>query len=239
MNENILSAPYSVADAPADERAQFIRRTYIHLAGAIFAFTALEVVWFMTGVAAWFASMVFSLPFSWIAVMVCFMGVSWIADKWAASDASSGMQYLGYAVNILAQSIVFIPLLYIAVNFSAPNTLPLAAGFTFLLFLGLTAAAFITRKDFSFLGPALCVGSFIALGVIVVSILFGFSLGLLFSSIMVAFAGAAILYTTSNIIHQYQPHQHVAASVALFAAVALLFWYVLRILIALSGRSDD
>jgi FtsH-binding integral membrane protein len=46
---------------------------------------------------------------------------------------------------------------------------------------------------------------------------------------MVAFAGAAILYETSNILHHYRPNQHVAASLSLFASVALLFWYVLRI----------
>jgi len=236
MNANTLSAPYAVSEAPADVRAQFIRRTYLHLAGAVLAFTLLETLWFMTGVAAWFAGMIFSLPFSWLAVMVCFMGASWIADKWAQSDTSRSTQYLGFFVNILAQSIVFIPLLYITVFYSEAKTLPLAAGFTLLLFMGLTMAAFITRKDFSFLGPILCIGGFIALGLIVASILFGFSLGLVFSSVMAAFAGAAILYTTSNIIHHYRPDQHVAASVALFAAVALLFWYILRILISLSGR---
>lgn len=50
---------------------------------------------------------------------------------------------------------------------------------------------------------------------------------------MVAYAAGSILYTTSNIIHHYRPDQHVAASLALFAGVALLFWYVLQILLAL------
>jgi FtsH-binding integral membrane protein len=236
MDANILSAPYSVAEAPANERAQFIRRTYFHLAGAIFAFTALCVLWFMTGVASWVAGMVFSMPFSWIIVMVAFMAVSWIADKMAQSDTSQNTQYLGLTIYVIAESIVFIPLLYIAANFASPAVLPLAAGLTLLLFLGLTVAAFITQKDFSFLGPILCIGGFVALGVIVAGILFGFNLGLLFSGIMVLFAGGAILYTTSNIIHHYRPDQHVAASLALFAAVALLFWYVLRIVISLTSR---
>ena len=41
---------------------------------------------------------------------------------------------------------------------------------------------------------------------------------------MVVFASGAILYNTSNLIHRYQPGQHVAAALSLFASVALLFW---------------
>ena len=53
---------------------------------------------------------------------------------------------------------------------------------------------------------------------------------------MVVLASGYILYDTSNILHHYRTNQHVAAALALFASVALLFWYVIRILIALSGR---
>jgi len=42
-----------------------------------------------------------------------------------------------------------------------------------------------------------------------------------------------ILYDTGNLIHRYQPGQHVAAALSLFASVALLFWYVLHILMSL------
>lgn len=236
MNSDILSTPYVVAEAPAEERAQFIRRTYLHLAGAILGFTILTVTWFMTGVAAWFATLVFSLPMSFLLVMLAFMGVSWVADRMAQSDSSQNTQYMGLTLYVIAESIIFIPLLYIAAKFGSPAVLPLAAGLTLLLFLGLTVAAFVTQKDFSFLAPILCIGGFVALGVIVAGLIFGFNLGLAFSGIMVLFAGGAILYTTSNIIHHYRPDQHVAASLALFAAVALLFWYVLRIVLALTSR---
>ena len=93
----------------------------------------------------------------------------------------------------------------------------------------MTLTVFITRTDFSFLGPILAIGGFVALGLIISSAIFGFSLGSLFAFVMVAFAGSAILYQTSNILHQYNTRQHVAASLALFASVALLFWYILNI----------
>lgn len=47
--------------------------------------------------------------------------------------------------------------------------------------------------------------------------------------IMVAFVAGCIRYNTSNIIHHYETEQYVAASLGLFASVALRFWYVLRI----------
>ena len=71
--------------------------------------------------------------------------------------------------------------------------------------------------------------AFAALGFIVCSVLFGFNLGNLFAGVMVAFAAAYILYYTSNVLHQYRLDQHVAASLALFASVALLFWYILQL----------
>ena len=50
---------------------------------------------------------------------------------------------------------------------------------------------------------------------------------------MIAFAAGAILDDTSQVLHHYRKDQHVAASLALFAAVALPFRYVLRIVMSL------
>ena len=69
----------------------------------------------------------------------------------------------------------------------------------------MTYIAFTTRRDFSFLGNILSLGGFVALGVIVASMLFGLSLGVFFAGLMVAYAGAAILYNTSNIMHSIVP----------------------------------
>jgi FtsH-binding integral membrane protein len=46
---------------------------------------------------------------------------------------------------------------------------------------------------------------------------------------MIAFAGAAVLYDTSNILHHYPQDKYVAASLELFASIALMFWYVLQL----------
>ncbi|MCD6049736.1 MAG: permease [Verrucomicrobia bacterium] len=236
MNEHTFSAPYMASEAPAEQRAQFIRRTYLHLAAAILFFTALEVALFKSGVADSIINLLRGGKYMPLVVLGLFIGVSWVANWWARSDTSPALQYAGLTLYIIADAIIFVPLLWIAQNFSGPSVLPMAALFTLLLFGGLTLSALMTRKNFSFLGPIVSIASLIALGVAVASMIFGFNLGILFSAVMVAIAAASILHTTSNIIHEYRPDQHVAASLALFAAVALMFYYILRILIELSGR---
>jgi FtsH-binding integral membrane protein len=225
--------PFVVAaNAPAIARAEFIRRTYAHLAGAILAFILIEAYFLSASWAPNLVNLMIGGQFSWLIVLGSFMAVSWIADSWARSNASQGKQYLGLGLFVVAEAFIFLPLLFIARHYSSPDVIPMAGIITGLLFAGLTATAFITRKDFSFMRGILTVGGFIALGVIVCSIVFGFNLGLLFSSVMVLFAGGSILYTTSNIIHHYRTDQYVAASLSLFSGVMLLLWYVLRILMA-------
>jgi FtsH-binding integral membrane protein len=114
--------------------------------------------------------------------------------------------------------------------------IPTAALMTIGLFGGLTTIVFATKKDFSFLGGILKIAGFVAFGLIISSIIFGFNLGMIFSAAMVIFASAAILYDTSKVMHNYGKHQYVSASLELFASVALLFWDVLRIVMELTGR---
>ena len=56
------------------------------------------------------------------------------------------------------------------------------------------------------------------------------------SAAMVLLAAGFVLYDTSNVLHHYRTTQHVAAALALFASVALLFWYILQIVLAFSSR---
>ena len=226
MYAQTYSRPVIYADSTV--RTEFIRRTYTHLAGAVLVFMLVETLLLQwSGAKTLVRAMVGG--YSWLIVLAAFMGVSWLAEKWARSEASPQMQYLGLGLYIVAEAVIFLPLLYVAAYASSPQVIPTAAIITALVFGGLTMVAFTTRTDFSFLSGVLTVGGFVALGVIVASIVFGFSLGIIFSAVMVLFASAAILYDTSQVLHHYRTDQHVAASLSLFASVALLFWYVLRI----------
>ncbi len=230
MNEYSTSFGNSVADAMPTQRAQFIRKTYTLLAAAILAFVVVESAIFASGLAPTIAATLLGSQYSWLIVLGAFMGISYLANRWAMSDTSPVMQYAGLGIFILAEAIIFVPMLFLAQYHAADEYAIQKAGVvTIGLFLGITATVFITRADFSWLGPIVAIGGFAALGFIVASIVFGFSLGSIFAFIMVAFAGTAILYNTSNVLHQFNPNQHVAASLTLFAGIALLFWYILSI----------
>ena len=167
-----------------------------------------------------------------------FMVVSTVANNWAMSSVSREKQYMGLGLFVIAEAIIFMPLIFMALVRDPSGTmLQNAAVVTAALVGGLTFTAFSTKINFSFMGRFLMIGGFVALGMIVASILFGFSLGLWFSGAMIIFAAGSVLYSTSNIIHEYHTEQHVAASLSLFSSVGLLFWYILQFMMSMGG--DD
>ncbi len=219
------------ADSPSvrigeDTRAAFIGRTYLHLFGAIIAFVLIEVWLFSSGLAETIAQSM--LGVSWLWVLGGFMVVSWIASRAAFTARSPAAQYAALGAFVVAEALIFVPMLYIANRF-APGAIQSAATITLIGFAGLTAVAFLSRKDFSFLGSLLKWGGILALVAIVGGVIFGFTLGTWFSVAMVGLAGGAILYDTSNILRRFPEDRHVGAALQLFASVALMFWYILRI----------
>jgi FtsH-binding integral membrane protein len=217
------------ANAAVDERATFIRKTYAHLIGAVFAFAVIETVLLNTIADSVAPRLLSGGRWGWLIVLGAFMIVSWIADRWARSATSQNLQYAGLALYVVAESVIFMPLLWIANRFfPGQNIIPTAGLITLILFGGLSAVVFLTKSDFSWLRGVLTVAGIAAFGAILCSAMFGFSLGILFTTLMIAFACAYILYDTSNILHHYRTDQYVAASLALFASVALLFWYVIQ-----------
>ena len=223
------SPTYSVAAMAAeDERASFIAKTYMHLVGAIAALVAIEAALFQTELPATFFRLINGNGnIGWLVVLGVFMGVSWVANSWASSSTSVGIQYAGLGLYVVAEAFILLPILHLATFYDGVVT---AAAITTLALFGiLTAVVFITRKDFSFLRSILMFGGFAAIGLIVCAVVFNFSLGPIFTYAMIAFACGYILYDTSNVLHHYRVGQHVAASLALFASVALLFWYILQL----------
>ena len=183
MREQTFSLSDSAANSLPVERAAFIRRTYFHLAVALLLFTGLEYYLVNAPFAANLAASMTG-GMSWLIVLGLFMAVSYIANKLALSGGSEQMQYLGLGLFIIAEAIVFLPLLFIATHFGGEGLIPTAGLMTLLLVGGITATVFIT-KDFSFMGGVLSIGGFVALGFIICSMIFGFSLGLIFSAVMI------------------------------------------------------
>lgn len=221
--------PVPAAELSEDARAAFLTRTYLHLFAALTGFVALEVALFKTGVADQLAGAMLQLP--WLVILGAFMLIGYLFSGLAARAQSLPMQYVALGGYVVAEALIFLPLLYVAFAYQ-PTAVQSAAGVSLLGFTGLTGIALVSRRRFTALGAILKWVGLCAIGAIVGSLVFGFELGMWFNVAMVAFAGGAILHSTARVLHDYPEDRYVSASLELFAAVALLFWYVLRIFLS-------
>ncbi len=247
------SIPGAVATVGVSDRVDFLRKTYGLLGISLIALAVITggMMAFMTQTSLRFSLWAFS-GWSWLLVLGLFMVVGIVAQKLAHSATSRAVQLLGLGIAVVAQAILLQPLLwivmlkfgnadavragYVGMSSQASNIIVQAVVITLAIFIGLTATVFITKKDFSFLRGILMVSTFAALGVIVASMLFGFSLGLIFIGLMIVVMGGYILYQTSLMLNEFPPTAYVAAALMLFSTVATLFWYVLQLLMSIHRR---
>ena len=235
--------PHADATSGTPARVRFIRLTYLHLTLAIFVFAGLS--WLLRTnetiyekVSSPVIDFALGGGWNWLIFLGLFVAAGYVADAWARKRGSKAMQYAGLGFYVLAEAIIFLPLLYIAEVKGAeimakgggePHFIRDAAYITIGLFAALTASVFVTKKDFSFMRSGLAMFSVGALILIGISLMGGFNLGILFSFMMVALAAGYVLYYTSQILTHYNTESYVAASLALFSAVALMFWYIIQI----------
>jgi len=217
-----------VAQATSAERVAFYKHTYGHVAAGVLVFILLETIFLQV---PFIVNTLLSLTqgYLWLVLLGGFMGISWVAQKMAMDEVSKSKQYLGYFLYIVGQALLFVPMLYIVINFTGTIVLKQAAAVTIALFVALTVLAFTSKVDFSFLRGILTIGFILAIGAIIAGLIFGFTLGLWFSVAMCALAAGSILYETQQIQYQYSTNQYVAAALGLFSSLMLLFWYILRI----------
>ena len=245
----------AVATVGVSDRVAFLRKTYAHLGIALIAFGAVTAFMMkdMTATSLKFAIWG-SQGFNWLLVLAMFIGVNIGAQKLAQAETSRGLQYLGLGLAVVMWSLLIQPMIWVAVfKFGDPSAILSGSGdgllsakaalvigesavITLAIFIGLTLTVFMTRKDFSFMRGVLSICTFGALGVIVASIIFGFSLGALFSGFMILLMSGYILYQTTLVMNYFRPTQHVAAALMLFATVVTLFLYVLDIMTSLNRR---
>jgi FtsH-binding integral membrane protein len=226
MQDN-LNTMAPVAALSTEDRSAFIWKCYAHVVGALLAVLAIETYLFSSGVAWQIAEPMLNSP---MLVLAAFIGLSWGASHFAHTLKSTTSQYAAFAVLVVAWSLMFVPMLAMALIMDQSGSMiESAAVVTLFGCAALVATVMITRKDFSFLRSVLVWGFFIAMGLIATSLIFGWNLGTWFSVGMIGFAGVAVLYDTSNIMHHYPQDKYVAASMALFSSIAMMFWYILRL----------
>jgi FtsH-binding integral membrane protein len=230
----------AVATVGVSDRIAFLRKTYAHLGVALIAFAAIAggMMRFAPETSLKFSRWAISGGgWNWLIVLGAFMLVGWLAERLAMSETSRGLQYAGLGIFVVAEALILQPMLWILLaRFGGAGALSIitqATVITLTIFAGLTLTVFITKKDFSFLRGALVVCSFAALGVIIASLAFGFTLGAFFAGLMILLMAGYILFQTSVIMKEFPPTAYVAAALMLFSTIATLFWYVLRLLMSL------
>ena len=245
--------PGAVATLGVSDRVAFLRRTYGLLGVSLIAFAALTagMMRFATETSFQFSRWALTGQLNWLIVIGLFMGVGYVAQRLAMSPSSRGLQLVGLGVFIAAESLLLQPILWVLIlrfgnhamlrsgvllSGQAGSILMQAVVITLAIFIGLTVTVFVTKKDFSFLRGALTIASFAVLGVILASMLFGFSLGALFCGAVILIMAGYILYQTSLVMSHFPPTAYVAAALMLFSTIATLFWYVLQLLMSLNRR---
>jgi hypothetical protein len=243
----------AVATLGVSDRVAFLRRTYGLLGLSLIAFAAITggLMRYATETSFEYSLWALRGSWNWFIVLALFMGVGYVAERLAHSETSRGVQLGGLGVAVVAQSLLLQPILWVlflrfgdpaalrsGVLFSgqAVSILMQAIVITLAIFVGLTLTVFVTKKDFSFMRGALAIGSFAALGVILASMLFGFSLGAVFCGALILLMAGYILFQTSLVMSYFPPTGYVAAALMLFSTVATLFWYVLQLLMSLNRR---
>jgi FtsH-binding integral membrane protein len=241
MHYDTYDRPFIVAEAPAPARAAFYRKAYLTAAGAFAAWAAVLSTLFLSGAAEpMMHLMVGKDQLGWLLVLGLFWAATFFGQKLAFS-LDSATQYIGLALYVVAEAIIFVPLIGYTLAFAggddAGQMLANAFGLilgpaliaTGALFAALVTTVFLTKFDFSILKAFVIFGSFGALGVIVVATIFGFTIGTWFAFAMVGVMAAAILWQTWQIKNQFDTTQHVGAATMIFAGFMTLLYYIIMI----------
>jgi modulator of FtsH protease len=159
--------------------------------------------------------------------LVGFFGLLFATTKlrnsgWGIVSVFALTGFMGYTLGPIISHYLGLP--------NGGQTVMLAMGGTAAIFLGLSAYALTTRKDFSFMGGFLMVGVLLAFLAGLAAIFFEIpALSLTVSAAFVLLMSGLILYETSNIIHGGETN-YVMATVTLFVSIFNLFTSLLHLL---------
>lgn len=219
-------------------RSRFLTKTYLNLTGAVLLFAALETLIFAFFSNQVIATLTFNGKLTCAVLLGLCLGGPLLIQRIASASQTRVGHYVALGLYVLLYVAIFLPILTLALHFTDGGLALVgqAAGLTAAIFVALSSAVFVTRKDFSFLRTTLVFASFAALALILASFLLGFQLGVVFSGAMVALACGYILYDTSNVALHCDESEDVLAAIELFGSLMLLFFYILRILLYFSQR---
>ena len=205
------------AGQPALAGNKVIRNTYLLLSMTLL---------FSAAVAG--LGMAWKLPYPGLIItLMGYFGLLFLTAKlrnsgWGLVSVFALTGFLGYTLGPIVSLYLNLP--------NGGQTAMTAMGATAAIFVGLSAYALTTRKDFSFMGGFLMVGILVAFLAGLGAIFFQMpALSLAVSAMFVLLMSGLILYETSNIIHGGETN-YVMATVTLFVAIFNLFTSLLQLL---------
>lgn len=195
---------------------KLIRNTYM----------LLSMTLVFSGVMA-FLSMAFNPPHG-IAFAATLIGIGllWFALP-RTQNSAAGIPVIFAMTGLLGFGLGPMLAYYVSVN---PAIVMLALGGTGVIFLGLSAYALSTRKDFSFLGGFIFVGLLVAIGAMLLNLFLGIPvLALAVSGAVILIMSGFILFQTSAMIHGGETN-YISATAGLFISILNIFTSLLHIL---------
>ena len=162
-----------------------------------------------------------------IVTLIGYFGLLFVTTKlrdsgWGLVSVFALTGFMGYTLGPIVSHYLGLP--------NGGQTVMTAMAGTAAIFLGLSAYALTTRRDFSFMGGFLMVGILVAFLAGLGAIFFEMPvLSLAVSAMFVLLMSGLILYQTSSIIHGGETN-YVMATVTLFVSIFNLFTSLLHLL---------
>lgn len=220
------SQAQSVAQASAEAQLDFIRKTYVFfLAGILCALVVGTMTLQIGSLQVLSQTLWNSSP---LIVLALLLGGSFGAQAISRVEGLNLIGLFGFTALI---GFLFGPILAMY-DRSAPGIVSQAAVMSAVVFGSLTAYVFVTRKNFQFIGGFLFVGMVSLIVGSVINMLWlknwDFSYWLAWGSLVIS--SGFVLYTTSNMLHEYRSNEYVSAALSLFISFFNIFMSILRIL---------
>lgn len=214
------SSGVSTSQSLNPEALKVLRNTYM-LLGLTLAFSSLTAMYAMAS----------GLQMNLIVLLVGMYGLMFLTHKLA--DSPWGLLSVFAFTGFLGLSLG--PILNAYVGAGMGDLVVTALGTTAVVFFSLSAFVLVTKKDFSFMGKFLLVGSLVLIGGVVANLFLGLQgISLALSAAFVVFSSALILFQTSAIVHGGETN-YIRATVTLFVSLYNLFLSLLTLL----GASRD
>jgi modulator of FtsH protease len=169
-----------------------------------------------------------------ILTLVGYLGLLFLTNKF--SNSSLGLVFVFALTGFMGLTLGPVLSMYLTAFSNGSELVMTALGGTGVIFIGLSAYALTTRKDFSFIGGFLMVGIIVAFLAWIGAGFFAIpALSLAVSAVFILLMSGMILYQTSAMIHGGETN-YILATVTLYVSIFNLFTSLLHILAFFIGE---